>query len=143
MVFNVVPTTLEVGLVAGLMIYQFGMLHAAMVVSTLVAYTGFTIGITSWRTQFRRNMNLMETDASAKAVDSLLNYETVKYFNNEAHEGTRYETSLLGYEKAALQAQSSLSLLNFGQSVIFSAGLTGLMYLTANQILEGTSLQYF
>jgi ATP-binding cassette subfamily B (MDR/TAP) protein 7 len=139
MVFNIVPTTVEVGLVAGLMIYQFGMLHATMVVSTLLAYTGFTVGVTTWRTQFRRNMNLMETEASAKAVDSLLNYETVKYFNNESHEGQRYETSLLGYEKAALQAQSSLSLLNFGQSAIFSAGLTGLMYLTANQILEGKS----
>jgi ATP-binding cassette subfamily B (MDR/TAP) protein 7 len=139
MVFNIVPTTLEVGLVSGLMIYQFGMLHATMVVSTLLAYTGFTVGVTTWRTQFRRNMNLMETDASAKAVDSLLNYETVKYFNNESHEGQRYETSLLGYEKAALQAQSSLSFLNFGQSAIFSAGLTGLMFLTTNQILEGKS----
>ena len=137
LVFNIVPTTVEVGLVSGLMIYQFGPMHAAVVVSTLVAYTGYTVGITSWRTQFRRNMNHMETEASGKAVDSLLNYETVKYFNNEQHEGDRYEASLAGYEKAALQAQSSLSLLNFGQSAIFSAGLISIMCLTTKQILAG------
>ena len=137
MVFNVVPTALEVGLVSGLMVYQFGPMHAVVVVSTLVAYTGFTVGITTWRTQFRRDMNRLENEASGKAVDSLLNYETVKYFNNEQHEGQRYEKSLAGYQKAALHAQSSLSLLNFGQNAIFSLGLTAIMFLTAEQVLAG------
>ena len=139
MVFNVVPTALEVGLVTSLVGYQFGAAHAGVVLGTLVAYTGFTVGITSWRTQFRRDMNRLENRASAHVVDSLINYETVQYFNNLQHEGERYEKSLKGYQNAALQAQTSLSLLNFGQAAIFSVGLTGIMYLTANQILDGTA----
>ena len=139
MVFNVVPTALEVGLVTSLVGYQFGAAHAGVVLGTLVAYTGFTVGITSWRTQFRRDMNRLENRASAHVVDSLINYETVQYFNNLQHEGDRYEKSLKGYQNAALQAQTSLSLLNFGQAAIFSVGLTGIMYLTANQILDGTA----
>jgi ATP-binding cassette, subfamily B (MDR/TAP), member 7 len=139
MVFNVVPTALEVGLVTSLVGYQFGSAHAGVVLGTLVAYTGFTVGITSWRTQFRRDMNRLENRASAHVVDSLINYETVQYFNNLQHEGERYEKSLSGYQQSALQAQTSLSLLNFGQAAIFSVGLTGIMYLTANQILEGTA----
>ena len=139
MVFNVVPTTLEVGVVTSLMAYNFGTQHAAVVLGTIGAYTAFTVGITQWRTQFRKDMNRLENEASGKVVDSLLNYETVKYFNNEVHEGVRYEQSLGGYQKAALNAQSSLSLLNFGQNAIFSVGLTGIMYLTAQQILDGTA----
>jgi ABC-type transport system involved in Fe-S cluster assembly fused permease/ATPase subunit len=139
MVFNVIPTAVEVGLVTSLVGYQFGAPHAGVVLGTLVAYTGFTVGITSWRTQFRRDMNRLENAASAHVVDSLVNYETVQYFNNLQHEGDRYEKSLKGYQVAALQAQTSLSLLNFGQAAIFSVGLTGIMYLTANQIIEGTA----
>ncbi len=137
MVFNVVPTTLEVGVVTGLMAYEFGMMHSAVVLGTIGAYTGFTMGITTWRTQFRRDMNRLENEASGKVVDSLLNYETVKYFNNEKHESKRYAESLSGYQKAALQAQTSLSLLNFGQNAIFSAGLTAIMYLTCEKIMAG------
>ena len=139
MVFHVVPTTLEVGLVTGLVGYQFGMPHASVVVGTIAAYTAFTVGITSWRTQFRRDMNRLENQASGRVVDSLINYETVQYFNNTLHEGERYEVSLKGYQQAALQAQNSLSLLNFGQAAIFSVGLTGIMYLTTQQILNGTA----
>ena len=82
-------------------------------------------------------MNKLENEASGKVVDSLLNYETVKYFNNESHESKRYAESLKGYQKAALQTQSSLSLLNFGQNAIFSAGLTAIMYLTCQKIMTG------
>ena len=139
MVFNVIPTTVEVGLVTGLVYYQFGMGHASVVLATIAAYTGYTVGITQWRTQFRRDMNRLENQASGRVVDSLVNYETVQYFNNLPHEVERYEQSLKGYQKAALQAQQSLSLLNFGQSAIFSVGLTGIMYLTAQQILDGTA----
>ena len=139
MVFNVIPTSIEVGLVTSLVAYQFGSAHAGVVLATIAVYTGFTVGITQWRTQFRRDMNKLENQASSRVVDSLVNYETVQYFNNLQHEGERYENSLKGYETAALQAQSSLSLLNFGQSAIFSIGLTGIMYLTTQQILDGTA----
>jgi ABC-type transport system involved in Fe-S cluster assembly fused permease/ATPase subunit len=139
MVFNVVPTTLEVSIVTGLMAYNCGPAHAGVVLATIGAYTGFTIGITKWRTQFRRDMNRLDSQASGRVVDSLLNYETVQYFNNTKHEGERYEESLAGYQKAALQAQQSLSLLNFGQQLIFSAGLTSIMYLTCQDIIAGTA----
>ena len=139
MVFHVVPTALEVGVVTGLMAYHFGPEHASVVLGTIVAYTGYTVGITQWRTQFRRDMNRLENEASGRVVDSLLNYETVQYFNNALHEGQRYEESLKGYQQAALKAQRSLSLLNFGQAAIFSVGLTGIMYLTSKNIVEGTA----
>jgi ATP-binding cassette, subfamily B (MDR/TAP), member 7 len=139
MVFHIGPTLLEVSLVSGLMAYSFGMQHSAIVVSTVVGYVGFTLGITQWRTKFRRDMNKLENEASGRVVDSLLNYETVQYFNNTLHEGERYEKSLRGYQQAALQAQHSLSLLNFGQQAIFSAGLTSVMWLTTQQIIQGTA----
>lgn len=139
MVFHVVPTTVEVGLVTGLVYYQFGTSHALTVLATIAAYVGFTTGITQWRTKFRRDMNRLENQASGRVVDSLLNYETVQYFNNVPHEVERYEKSLKGYQKAALQAQQSLSLLNFGQAAIFSVGLTSIMILTAQQIVHGTA----
>ncbi|CAB9496797.1 Lactococcin-G-processing and transport ATP-binding protein LagD [Seminavis robusta] len=139
MVFHIFPTIFEVSLVAGLMAYSFGPMHSAIVLVTVAGYVGFTLGITQWRTQFRRDMNKLENEASGRVVDSLLNYETVNYFTNHEHEGNRYETSLRGYQKAALQAQNSLSLLNFGQQAIFSVGLTGVMWLTTQQVLEGTA----
>jgi ABC-type multidrug transport system fused ATPase/permease subunit len=86
MVFNVIPTTVEVGLVTALVYYQFGTAHASVVLATIAAYTGYTVGITQWRTQFRRDMNRLENQASGRVVDSLVNYETVQYFNNLPHE---------------------------------------------------------
>jgi len=125
--------------VTGLMGYHFGPQHASVILATILAYTGYTFGITQWRTQFRRDMNRLENEASGRVVDSLINYETVQYFNNAEHEGRRYEESLRGYQKAALQAQESLSLLNFGQAAIFSVGLTSIMYLTAQNVIDGTA----
>jgi len=139
MVFHVAPTTFEVGLVTGLVYYQFGLSHAGVVLATIGAYTGFTMGITQWRTKFRRDMNRLENQASGRVVDSLVNYETVQFFNNINYEVGRYEESLKGYQKAAIQAQQSLSLLNFGQAAILSVGMTGIMMLTAQQILDGTA----
>lgn len=138
-VFQVVPTALEVTLVTGLVTYQFGMAHGMVVMGTVASYVAFTIGVTTWRTKFRRDMNRLENQASGRVVDSLLNYETVQYFNNALHEGERYESSLRGYQKAALEAQKSLSFLNFGQAAIFSVGLSGGMWLTAIPILHGTA----
>jgi ABC-type transport system involved in Fe-S cluster assembly fused permease/ATPase subunit len=139
MVFHVVPTVLEVTLVTGLMGYQFGSAHSGVVLTTIGSYVGFTVAISTWRTKFRREMNRLENQATGRVVDSLINYETVQYFNNAKYEGERYESSLRGYQTAALEAQESLSLLNFGQTAIFSAGLTGVMWLTSQQILQGTA----
>ncbi len=139
MVFNTVPTIIEVGVVTGCLYYQFGVSHASTVLATIVAYVGYTIGITQWRTQFRKDMNRLNNQASGKLSDSLLNYETVKYFQNEEHEGKTYEATLRKYQTSALQAQSSLSLLNFGQSAIFTVGLTTIMYLTAKDVMAGTA----
>jgi len=139
MVFHVAPTTVEVGLVTGLVYYQYGLSHATVVLTTIAAYTAFTMGITQWRSKFRRDMNRLENQASSRVVDSLVNYETVQFFNNLPHEVERYEQSLKGYQKAAVQAQQSLSLLNFGQATILSGGMTGIMILTAQQIVDGTA----
>ncbi|KAL7535146.1 hypothetical protein ACHAXR_006313, partial [Thalassiosira sp. AJA248-18] len=139
MVFNTVPTIIEVGIVTGAMGYQFGYAHASTILATIGAYVGYTIGITQWRTQFRKDMNRLNNKASGKISDSLLNYETVKYFNNERHEGEVYEGTLQSYQTAALQAQHSLALLNFGQNAIFTIGLTTIMYLTAQDFMAGNA----
>ena len=139
MVFHIGPTLLETCLVSGLLAYQFGMAHANIALATVLTYSLFTVGVTQWRTKFRRDMNRLENQASSRVVDSLMNYETVQYFNNIKHEGDRYEESLKGYQKAALEAQQSLSLLNFGQAGIFSVGLTALMWLTSQQIATGAA----
>ena len=139
MVFNTIPTIIEVGVVTGCMGYTFGVGHATTILTTIGAYVGYTIGITQWRTQFRKDMNRLNNEASGRISDSLLNYETVKYFNNEVHEGKTYESTLQKYQTSALQAQSSLALLNFGQSAIFTVGLTTIMYLTAKDVLTGSA----
>ena len=137
MVFNVAPTILEVGVVTCIVNYTFGPEHALCVLSTIAAYVGYTIGITQWRTKFRRDMNKLENLGSGRVSDSLINYETVKYFTNESWEVERDGKVLRGYEEAALKTVSSLSLLNFGQNAIFSVGLTGIMYLTVSDIIAG------
>eukprot|EP00980_Cylindrotheca_fusiformis_P022264 scaffold9159_cov121-Cylindrotheca_fusiformis.AAC.6 len=139
LVFNILPTAFEVCLVSTLVGYQFGPAHGGVILATIGGYTIFTVGITQWRTRFRRDMNRLENQASGRVVDSLVNFENVQYFNNLAHEGDRYESSLKGYQEAALKAQQSLSILNFGQAVIFSAGLTSIMYLTSQQVIAGTA----
>lgn len=137
--FNIVPTTFEVGLVSSILAYNFGWKYAAVCIGTIGAYTAFTIHISSKRVQIRKDMNAEENRASGKAMDSLLNYETVKLFNNVDHEVVRYDKSLEGFQKASILTQSSLSLLNAGQNVIFSAGLTAMMFLCSQAISEGTA----
>ena len=138
LVFNIVPTVLEIGLVSSILTAKFGAEYGMMTLATLAVYTGYTVSITQWRTKFRRDMNELENQASSKAVDSLINYETVKYFNNEKYEADEYDKSLKGYQHASLKTQTSLSLLNFGQNIIFSAGLTGMMYMAAHGIMDGS-----
>jgi ATP-binding cassette subfamily B (MDR/TAP) protein 7 len=139
MVFNTVPTLIEVGIVTGCMYHQFGIGHASAVLATVAAYVGYTIGITTWRTHFRKDMNRLSQAASGRLTDSLLNYETVKFFDNEAHEGRAYEDTLREYQGAAIRSEASLSLLNFGQNAIFTTGLTAVMYLTAADVVSGTA----
>jgi ABC transporter ATM len=138
LVFNVVPTTLELSIVCGILTHQLGFQYAAVTAGTIATYVAWTFGITQWRTKFRVQMNALENEASSKAVDSLINYETVKYFNNEKFEADRYDTSLQGYQKAASKTQTSLSLLNFGQHFIFSAGMTGMMVMAAHGVVDGS-----
>ncbi|OBT76319.1 hypothetical protein VF21_03302 [Pseudogymnoascus sp. 05NY08] len=138
MVFHVIPTALEISMVCGILTWQYGAKFAAITVVTMVAYTAFTIWTTAWRTKFRRQANAADNKASTVAVDSLINYEAVKYFNNEKYEVGRYDKALLGYERSSIKVATSLAFLNAGQNLIFSSALTGMMYLAANGVAEGT-----
>ncbi|XP_061454434.1 iron-sulfur clusters transporter ABCB7, mitochondrial isoform X2 [Rhineura floridana] len=137
-VFNLGPTLFEVALVSGILYYKCGAQFAVVTLGTLGAYTIYTIGVTQWRTKFRIEMNKADNDAGNAAIDSLLNYETVKYFNNEKYEAQRYDGFLKIYENSSLKTTSTLALLNFGQSTIFSIGLTAIMVLASQGIIAGT-----
>ena len=137
MVFNVMPTALEIALVSGILTYSYGPKFAALTAGTLVTYTAFTLGVTQWRTRFRQDMNRAENQGSARVIDALINYETVKYFNAEKHEAQRYDASLRGVEAAGIATQKSLSGLNFGQNAIFSAALSGAMVMAAHGVGTG------
>eukprot|EP01135_Chromosphaera_perkinsii_P002184 Nk52_evm19s218 gene=Nk52_evmTU19s218 len=136
--FNIVPTVLEISMVAGLLTYNYGAKFAILSTTCIAAYTVFTLSVTQWRTNFRKDMNKADNEGGAKSVDTLLNYETVKYFNNEQWEADRYDKVLAKYEKASLKTHTSLAFLNFGQNAIFSASLAGIMYLTTDGIVSGT-----
>jgi ATP-binding cassette subfamily B protein len=136
--FNVAPTIIELVILTGLFWYLFGALFPAITLATVVIYVWFTFSITEWRTKFRREMNERDTDANSKAVDSLLNFETVKYFGNEIHEARRFDKSMAGYETAAVRTMESLAYLNAGQAVIFNVGLGALLALAAMRVMDGT-----
>ncbi|XGW22489.1 hypothetical protein V3C99_005037 [Haemonchus contortus] len=137
LVFNIVPTAVEIGMVSAIFCGTLGSEFAYMTMGSIGMYAIATLGITRWRTKFRHEMNQADNDAGNKAVDSLINYETVKYFNNEKFEADRYDFFLKKFEQASLKTTSSLALLNFTQNAIFSAGLIGVMYLAANKIAHG------
>ncbi|KAF5019339.1 hypothetical protein F66182_8667 [Fusarium sp. NRRL 66182] len=138
MVFHIMPTALEISMVCGILTYNYGAKFAALTVLTMLSYTAFTIWTTAWRTKFRRQANAADNKASTVAVDSLINYEAVKYFNNEKFEVARYDKALQQYEKNSIKVATSLAFLNSGQNIIFSSALTGMMYLAANGVAEGT-----
>lgn len=138
MLFNVVPTIFELALVSSILGIKCGPAFAGIALSCVGIYAAFTLSVTSWRTKYRVNMNRAENEAGNKAIDSLINYETVKYFNNEKFEAEQYDKTLKKYEVASLKTASSLALLNAGQHAIFSVGLTGIMYLAAQEIAKGT-----
>ncbi|MBJ7418169.1 MAG: ABC transporter ATP-binding protein/permease, partial [Niveispirillum sp.] len=135
--FNVLPTLLEILLVTGILWHLFDIRFAAVTFATVAGYIWYTITVTNWRTRIRRDMLDADTRASAKAIDSLLNYETVKYFGNEGFEASRYDKALRAYEDAAVRTQSSLSLLNVGQGIIIAAGVVSVMWMAAGGIISG------
>ncbi|KAK4184550.1 putative iron-sulfur clusters transporter [Podospora australis] len=138
MVFHIVPTALEITMVCGILTYQFGWEFAAITATTMAAYTAFTITTTAWRTKFRRQANAADNKASTVAVDSLINYEAVKYFNNEKYEIGRYDKALQQYEKSSIKVATSLAFLNSGQNIIFSSALTVMMWMGAKGVVTGT-----
>jgi len=136
MTFNIIPTLFEIFLVTGIVFYKYNFLFAFIMFSTIVIYIVLTLTVTEWRTKFRKAMNKEDADASSKSVDSLINYETVKYFSNEEHEKNRYDKSLRAYEVASIKSQFGLALLNFVQASIIGFGLMIIMIMSAKGVLN-------
>jgi len=138
MIFNILPTLVEIILVTVILLTQYDSIFAIITTSTILLYIIYTLAVTEWRMRFRRTMNEMDSKANNQAIDSLLNYETVKYFNNEAYELQRYDQTLSSWETSAIKNQTSLSLLNIGQGTIISVGLTLLMILAGQGVVDGS-----
>ena len=136
-VFNILPTLLELTLVTAILWAMFDWRYAALTFVSVASYIGFTFAFTNWRVRFRRRMNEMDSEAQSRAVDSLLNFETVKYFGNEAHEAERFDSSLARYEKAAVKSSVTLNMLNMGQAAIVSIGLALVMLMAAGAVKSG------
>ena len=136
--FSVIPTLIEIALACGILWALFDWRFAALPLVTIAAFVIFTFKVTEWRIEIRKRMNDADNDANTKAIDSLLNFETVKYFGNEGHEASRYDGALKGYEEASIKSRTSLSILNTGQSVIIAIGITTLMILAAQGVVAGT-----
>ncbi|KAH8067522.1 ATP-binding cassette subfamily B [Aureococcus anophagefferens] len=135
--FNVAPTALEIALVTSIVSFSFGPAHAAAALGTVSAYVVFTVTYSNRRIPIRKRMNAADAKASGHAIDTLINYESVKYFGNEAREAAKYDALLAGYETEAVEVQRTLSILNFGQQGIFAVGLGTIMLLTSDAILRG------
>jgi ATP-binding cassette subfamily B protein len=135
--YSIVPTLIEVTLVLTLLAVKFDAWFAWITITALVLYITFTISVTEWRTQFRKQMNEMDSTAHSRAIDSLLNYETVKYFNNEDFEAKRYDENLERLRRAALKSQSTLSMLNTGQQLIIAAALVAMLWRATLGVTEG------
>ena len=138
MLFNVIPTLIEIILVCGIMWGLFNFWYAFVTFITINIYIYWTIAVTNWRLKYRRQMNKMDGEANTKAIDSLLNYETVKYFGNEEHEANRFDQALRSYEVSAIKSKVSLSLLNVGQGAVISIGMTILMLMAAFDVQSKT-----
>jgi ATP-binding cassette subfamily B protein len=138
LVFNLLPTLVEILMIAGILLVRYDVWFTYITIAAVIVYIVFTMKITEWRMQYRVTMNALDSKASSQAIDSLLNYETVKYFGNEAYELRRYDDSLRGWEAAAVKSQTSLSSLNFGQSAIIAIGVTLIMILAARGVVAGS-----
>ncbi|MEP3297028.1 MAG: ABC transporter ATP-binding protein/permease, partial [Pseudoruegeria sp.] len=138
LLFSIGPLVLELLMIAIILWWVFDFWYLAVVVVTIAAYVWFTFKVTEWRVKIRKEMNDQDTDANQKAIDSLLNFETVKYFGAEQREAARYDVAMAGYEKAALKTSYSLAFLNFGQSVLITTGLVVVMAMAAMGVQNGT-----
>ncbi len=138
MTFNIVPTLLEVLLVCVILWNLYSVWYALVTFAAIGGYIVWTLAVTEWRIKFRRRMNEADTEAHTKAIDSLLNFETVKYFGNEEHESRRFDSALRGYEQAAVKSRTSLATLNIGQGFIVAAGLTAAMLMAGSGVVAGT-----
>ncbi|HEY4921417.1 MAG TPA: ABC transporter ATP-binding protein/permease [Xanthobacteraceae bacterium] len=137
-IVQAIPTVVELGLIVAVLLYQFDWRYVAAIVATVAVYMWYTYSATEWRIGIRRSMNESDSDANTKAIDSLLNYETVKYFGAEPHETRRYDRSMARYEDASVKAYVSLAVLNAGQAAVFTVGLTVVMVMCAIGVRNGT-----
>jgi ATP-binding cassette subfamily B protein len=135
--YSILPTLVEIALVIGYLVLHYDVWFAVITVIALVVYIGYTVAVTEWRTNFRRTMNDLDSKANTKAIDSLINYETVKYFGNEDYEARRYDHSLQNWETAAVKSQTSLSLLNTGQSLIIAVAVTLILWRATQGVIDG------
>ncbi|MFK5914469.1 MAG: ABC transporter ATP-binding protein/permease, partial [Woeseiaceae bacterium] len=138
LVFNIVPTFAEFILVAFILLGSYDSKFAIVTFTTVAIYISFTLMVTEWRMHFRHKMNSLDSESNGQAVDSLINYETVKYFNNESYEISRYDKTLSSWENAAVKSQTSMSILNFGQGAIIALGLTFIMVYAGQGVIDGT-----
>ena len=136
MVFSIIPVAVEFTLVAGILLSKYAFVFTLITFGTVVAYVTFTFLITEWRMEFRHEMNRLDSEANTYAIDSLINYETVKYFNNEKQEIKRVDERLSQWEEVAVKSQSTMSMLNFGQASIIAVGVTIIMFFAANSVIE-------
>ena len=136
--FNILPTLLEITLVGGILWSLYDWRFSAVTLAVIAAYIVFSVVLSEWRIKFVRRMNDADTEANAKAIDSLLNYETVKYFGNEEHEARRFDVGRRRYETAAIRSSRTLSLLNIGQGSIISVGLVAVMVMAGYGVVHGT-----
>lgn len=137
MVFHIIPITFEISVVCGILTYNYGMSFAAVTLATMAAYLVFTIKTTAWRTGFRRQANNADNQAASVALDSLINYESVKYFNNELYQALKYDNALTKYQNASIKVATSLAFLNAGQNFIFTSALTAMMYMGCQGVASG------
>ena len=135
--YSIIPTLFEVGLVLSILAVKFDVWFAWITLAALVLYITFTVTVTEWRTKFRREMNELDSSAHSRAIDSLLNYETVKYFNNEQFESKRYDENLQRYRRAAIKSQTTLSMLNTGQQLIIAVGLVAMLWRATQGVVDG------
>ncbi|NOQ78232.1 MAG: ATP-binding cassette domain-containing protein [Gammaproteobacteria bacterium] len=138
LVFNIIPTMAEFILVAFLLLGDYDAHFAIVTFSTILVYVAFTLSVTNWRMHIRHYMNRLDSHANAMAVDGLINFETVKYFNNDDYEINRYDNTLDEWENAAVKSQTSMSILNFGQGCIIAVGVTMMMFLAAQGVVDGS-----
>ncbi|MGH6861833.1 MAG: ABC transporter transmembrane domain-containing protein, partial [Phyllobacterium sp.] len=137
-ILNTAPTIIEFLMTAVIFAFTYGLSYLAVVVATVSLYTWFTVRASDWRINIRRDMNESDTDANSKAIDSLLNFETVKYFGNERMEASRFDGAMARYEVSATRIWTSLGWLNFGQAVIFGLGMAVMMVMSGREVLAGT-----